>query len=199
MTSILSTGSQLYQQLSNQTSGTARSTTTTTSLADVLDAADKQTSATADAYSLNLSPDAQDYLSKIQGTTSTNLTLTKDEQTTLDAILEKYKDLPITDANYDKLKDDLATANLSPEFLAKKNQVQNFDSTQALIDAMNGKSSDPSTLVNPTTDSSDSQTKQTNYLKDVLTKWKKLSDEAAQAAATDPAAGTVQSSGGASA
>ena len=191
MTSINSTASNAYYQLLNQNS-TAQ-TGTVTSLADALSASadDGSSSTDSSAYLMDLSPAAQAYLSSNSTATatsaaatsstdsSTGFTLSETQQKQVDAILEKYKDAPYTQATFNQIQSDLKSAGLGTDALSAQDQIKSFNSTQVLIGYLDG--SDTSTT--PVQTAADEQTKATNFTQDLLSQWKNISTTTADPAA----------------
>lgn len=142
-------------------------------------------SATAvdNAYLLDLSADAQKYLSSLSNTPNTGDTymLSKDQQQTLNFILEEYKTVPLTQASYMKLQDDLREAGLSPEQLSAREKIDNFSPTQVFLDALNGRET-------PIEDASQTQTsedrKANQYMSKIVQSWQKASTGAYSNAVT---------------
>lgn len=92
------------------------------------------------AYLLDLSPQARDYLNHgAVGTISSSFTLSQAQQSSIDAILQKYKDQPYTQDTFNQIQNDLRAAGLSPDQLAAQQQVKDFNTTQTLLDALSGK------------------------------------------------------------
>ena len=88
----------------------------------------------------------------------------------IDGILAKYKDSPLTQDTYNSIQNDLQAAGVSPQQLAQKDALVSYSSTQVLLDALSGK-----TTTLPSADSSDEQTKATNYMQQIYKQWQSTS------------------------
>lgn len=144
------------------------------------------------AYTLNLSPAAQQYLAA-QGSDSnqTQFLLTPKQQQKIDEILAKYKDAPFTQETFDKIQDDLSAAGLSSNTLAMLDKVKSFDATQVLIDALSGRDASVTDDTSKYTASDDVEnTKSENYMQQIIKQWKDISTTAS-------AGGGVSAVGGA--
>lgn len=167
----------LYYSLSGQSGSTA--STEPLSLAQMLG----QNSGTSSdsslgAYTLDLSPAAQSYLStgnlpSVVTTQGDSFTLSDKQQQEIAAILAKYKDAPQTQDTFNQIQDDLTAAHLGPDQLALQDKIKSFNATQVLIDALAGKSSDLAT--SSVTPDSDEDTKSSNYMKQIIAQWKSIS------------------------
>lgn len=138
------------------------------------------------AYTLSLSPQAQQYLSGLNNDSTVSnsnegFALSSADQQKLETILQKYKNLPVTQENYNKLQDELKAAGLAPDQLSAKDQVASINTTQLLLDALNG---NDSTGIDPAQESAKRQAKANNYMQNILTAWK----NAAPADTATPAA-----------
>lgn len=188
MTSISPLLSNGYYSLNNQSSGTQNTPTTDTAglaLANAL-GTDHSAATTDHSYSLDLSPDALAYIKalNLSGTASPtaavnsteNFVLNKQQQQTLDAIVANYKDAPFTQATFDRIQDDLKAAGLSTETLAAQDKVRNFNPTQFFLDALNGTNSDDTGDTGSTqATQASSDTKATNFMKQVADRWARSS------------------------
>lgn len=183
LSSLLSSGS------GSSTLTAAGSTSSTLSLAQALDAADSGSSQSgASAYILDLSPQAQQWLSAANASTSSasgassDFTLTNAQQTEIKNIIDKYKNAPLDQATFDSIQNDLSAAGLSPQTLAAKDQVSSFNPTNVLLSALNG---NYATIQTPASSAAAEQTKETNYLQSIVSLWK--SDSAAASSASGSA------------
>ncbi len=191
--------SSLYYQLGSQNGTTTGSTSGTQSLASLLngdnsDSSNSSSDLFGSSYLLNLSPAAQSYLNGNASSSSStatsgtaSFTLTKSEQTTLDGILQKYKDAPYTQDTFNQIQDDLASAGLSTSQLSKIDSVKSFNPTVALVDALNGTNFDPTSGVGGTTDE---QNKSTNFINSVQAQWKAISTTAGKTTSADAVTAT---------
>ncbi|MDX2074781.1 MAG: hypothetical protein SFX19_10550 [Alphaproteobacteria bacterium] len=126
------------------------------------------------AYLLDLSPEAKDYLnSTLVSSTANSFTLSQSQQKQIDAILQKYKDAPYTQETFEQIQADLQQAGLSPDQLAAQQQAKDFNPTQALIDALNGKEKNADELL-PGNDSAQYDTQKNNFLDGVIEAFKKI-------------------------
>jgi len=197
MTSI-NTALSSYYQLANQ-SGSSSTSSTATTLADALqaiDGSDDTSSSSSDAYTLNLSAQAQQLLSgsttsssTASSTGSSNFVLTSAQENTITTILEKYKDSPFDQATFDQIQNDLTAAGLGSTQLSAQDQVTSFNPTSNFLSALNG---DYSNLSDPSTSASTEQTKTTNYMNNIISFWKSISTTAS-ASDTASAASTASS------
>jgi len=157
------------------------------SLADALAAVSDGGSSSGDsnaAYSLNLSPQAQQLLNggASGSDTSTTFRLSFSQQSTITSILAKYKDAPFTQATFDQIQDDLKAAGLGTDQLALQDKVTSFNPTSVLIDALSGNITDPVTQ-NATSDTAE-QTKSNNYINSILSQWQSMSTAASSSSAS---------------
>ena len=183
MTSVTTNLNNSYYNLSGSSSNQSQTNKTGTvpSLADYLGTsktADSKTSADS-AYSLNLSPEAQNYLNGSAGSSASSFAsangfqLSEKQKQTIQSILEKYKDAPYTQETYQKIQDDLDKAGLSPQKLALEDNAKNFSTTKVLIAALSGQSSDTSTSASSI--QADEKTNGDKYMQYIMKQWKSLS------------------------
>ncbi len=192
MTSISSLPSSYYQLSALQNgaadSGNAGSSSTggasslTQTLVDALQSVDnsQQQNSSNDAYSLNLSSAAQQLLngqpaSSSAGNTEFAFNLTSQQQTEINAIIEKYKGQPLTQATFNEIQNDLEKVGLGADQLSAKDQMTSFNPTSTLIDALNGNYSDISTASQITTSES---TKANNYMQNIISLWQSANNNA---------------------
>ncbi len=126
------------------------------------------------AYTLSLSPQAQQYLSGLNHDSAISgsnegFALSNADQQKLQDILQKYKNLPVTQENYNRLQDELKAAGLAPDQLSAKDQVASINTTQLLLDALSGKDSPG---IDPSQEAAKRQAKANNYMQNILTAWK---------------------------
>lgn len=183
MTSInTSVYSGQYYQLSGSGNTGATSTATASKTASLAQAL----SGTTDAYQINLSAEAQSYLTSLgtsaaSGKTSSlggaddNFTLSSGQQKQISAILEKYKDEPLTQETFNKIQDDLSAVRLAPDQLAVQDQINSFNGTQLFLDALSGKDSSLDDLTGKSSASKD--TKSANYIDKIISQWKTISTQ----------------------
>lgn len=163
-----------YYQLASEKGSTNNLTT------EQKDALKKIEEATgySSSYVLDLSKDANDFLSNNTNNSSSNnddtFILSKSQQKKLNAILEKYKDAPQTQETFNTIQDDLKKAGLDPDSLATKDKALSFNSIQVFLDILSGKTdqSDGNSKQNSKDDSDKYQTNKSNYLNTVLDLWK---------------------------
>ena len=155
-------------------------------------------SSSSDAFLLNLSPDAQNYLSSLSsGTSSTgtssasdSFTLSSTQQAQLTAIIDKYKDAPYTQATFDDLQNDLESAGLGPDQLNAEQDMNSLNPTEMLLDALNGTT--PTDQSSFTDVSSGNSTRASNYIDSILSQWQSVSTTySASAADSSTATGTA--------
>lgn len=182
-----------YYSLSGSSSGTASAASSTSS--NLLAALDGTGSGSgSSAYSLNLSPQAQQLLSGASSTgsassssdSSSNFVLTTQQQATIGSILAKYKSAPYTQATFDSIQADLKAAGLSPKQLSAQDQVTSFNATAVLVSALDGNYVNLSAQSAQT--SATEQTKSANYMQSILSQWQSLNTTAASSSSPRPAA-----------
>lgn len=180
--SSITTGNNGYYQLSNLSTGSGgnpQSAVATNSTSSLLQALSGGTapSSNSNAYLLDLSPAAQQYLNGSGGSSpslsnsATNFTLSAKDKQAITDILTKYKDAPQTQATFNSIQNDLNAAGLGAGQMSQKDKIGNFNATQLLIDALNGKDS----TVPPGADSSAEQTKSGNYMQQIIKQWQAIS------------------------
>jgi hypothetical protein len=183
MTSVNSNLSGSYYDLNSSSSkqtqtGKAQSAP---SLADYLGqgkTADSKSSNNS-AYSLDLSPEAQNYLKGSSGSSfasANGFQLTNEQKNKIQSILEKYKDAPYTQETYEKIQNDLEKAGVSPQKLALLDNAKNFSTTKVLIAALTGQSADDA--VTPWSFEADQKSNSESYMDDIVKQWKALSSTA---------------------
>lgn len=187
MTSISSSpySGQYYQLPTSNTSSVATTPTPT-----IPALASPTASNSLGAYLLDLSPDAQSYLSNYSSSDSStgssggtgSFVLSNAQQKQISDILAKYKDAPQTQDTFNKIQDDLKAAGLSPQQLAETDKVKSFNPTQILINALNGNYGTPG--ASTTTSDADEQTKSNNYVQSIIKQWQSISSVAPAASVT---------------
>jgi hypothetical protein len=142
------------------------------------------------AYLLDLSPQAQSLLSgnstSSSGGQSTEFTLTSAQETQIKNILEKYKDAPLTQATFTEIQNALQAAGLSPQTLGAEDQVKSFNPTNVLLSALNG---NYAAVNSPSVTASNEQTKESNYMKDIVSAWKSLDTSGSSGSGSSSASG----------
>src|ERR1700753_78909 len=150
MTSINTNLSSYYQlsnaltgQQDNSSSGSNQSATDTSgtsltqSLISALDAASNGGSSSDNndsAYSLSLSPQAQQLLGNgSSSSSSSDFTLTNVQQNTIEGILQQYASQPLTQDTYDQIQQALQKAGLGADQLMAQDEITNGASPQTLI------------------------------------------------------------------
>ena len=155
-----------YYQLPQQNNASPGSGGIAGALAGML----QSSTAGSNAYLLDLSPLAQQYLNTQPD--NTGFTLTPDEHKTLEAILAKYIDAPFNQDTFNRIQDDLAAARLAPDQLANKNRIASFNSTEILINALNGVNVDINTM-NADGNTAE-QSKINAYMEKIVNRWQEL-------------------------
>ena len=189
MSSISST-SILQQILAQNSSTSSSSSSSSSSLSDILaqangtDLGDGNTSS-GSSYLLDLSPEAQAYLtsqSSTGTTTSTGSTtsstgasviLSPVQQDKLNAILQKYKDAPYTDATFKAIQKDMSAAGIGADTLAGQAEMRNLNPTAMLLNALNGGDGSVGTIGG----SADIATLETNFMGSVNQQWQQISSD----------------------
>lgn len=191
MSSIQSGG---YYQLPNALNGQQNASQGTkkngVSLADLLGAVNPGSATKANnrgnqSYLLNLSDAAQSYLSSLNNSgaapskstssASDTFLLTPKQRDTLNKIIAKYRDQPITQENYTQLQKDLDAAGIGPKQLTVRDQLRALNPTRFFLDALNGTNNSNGQL-RPFGQLTDQQKAQTeNYLQSILKQWKNIS------------------------
>lgn len=172
MTTINPYTSSYYSLLGNSQAQTTETTPAASTTADT----PATTPSLSSAYSLDLSPQAQNYLNQSMATGSTNgsFVLSQADEQKISDILDKYKDAPFTQDTYNKILADLKEAGLAPDQLAAKDEVKTFNATQTLLDALNGKDTP---ITTPASAQEESQKKASNYVQGILQDWKSISTQ----------------------
>ncbi len=198
MTSVTNNLNANYYNLNNSSSGQAQTGHAggVPSLATYLNqtASGDSKSNTHAAYNLDLSPNAQNYLSGLSQTSATSnnpltnsdtsmsfassngFLLSDKQQQTIQSIIAKYKDAPYTQDTFQKIQDDLTQAGLSPKQLSLEDNARNFSTTKVLVAALSGQStSDPASS---SSIQSDEKTNSDNYMQGIMKQWKNISTTA---------------------
>lgn len=132
------------------------------------------------AYLLDLSPEAQRYLAGLNGASPAasagngTFLLSKEDQAAITAILEKYKDAPVTQETFDHIQSDLYAAGLSPEQLAGKENAKRYNPTLVLLDALGGKDNPVGGEIDGTMSEDEKKTKTDNFMTQIVSQWKDL-------------------------
>lgn len=182
MSSISALSGNYYQlsSLLSGNSGTAAApagTGSAPSLAQALNASSSRTgsSSYADAYLLNLSPQARAMMSGTSASSTnadSSFQLSSAQQKEIAGIIAKYKDAPFTQETFEAIQKDLQAAGLDTQTLSLKDKVNSFNPTMVLISALNG---DYSGSQGDSTTQADAQTKSSNYLQNIVRQWKSVS------------------------
>lgn len=144
----------------------------------------------SNSYLLDLSPEAQAYLSKSgllgNGNASgssgeDSFTLTAQQQKKLNEIIAKYKDVPMDENSYAQLAKELKSAGISPEQLSAQEQINSINPTGMLLDALNGIDNTQAIAAKP----EELKKKADNYLKSILQQWQDISTIDVTTAAND--------------
>lgn len=217
--SAASLTTSLIDALNNTDSSTTGSSSSGSTLTDMLAAANGTSTtgtgnATSDAsYLLDLSPEAQAYLSNSSASgaaTSTGSATSADgygvvlspvQQDKLNVILEKYKDAPYTEATFASIQKDMTAAGIGADSLAGQAEMRNLNPTAMLLNALSGGDASVGTIG----DSADITTMQTNFMGTVDAQWKSISSDydtstggslSAEAAANDTTSGGTDTTSG---
>jgi len=191
-----------YYQLSGQSNGQSGTNgSATDALLQALNSssASGASSTNSDAYLLNLSPQAQQYLSgtnsALPGASGSNgsYVLSSEQQAAITDILTKYKGAPQTQDTFNKIQNDLNAAGLGASVLSLEDQAKSFNPAMVLINALNGGSTDG--INTGVTSSTDEQSKASAYMQQIISQWKNISGNNTQTAQTGIA--PVGSAGGA--
>jgi hypothetical protein len=198
MTSVTNLSlASLFSTKDGTTSTTSQQTANPT-LADVFATASgtkkaSESKTNGNSYLLDLSESAKAYLQNLDGnggssasstTSSTGggIVLNREQQTKLNAILEKYKDKPYTNASFKQMQVDMADAGIGADSLAAQNQMRHLNPTLMLLNALNGGDGSVGTVGG----SSDITAETKNFMKKVAERWKEISTTAQTTPATDP-------------
>jgi hypothetical protein len=153
------------------------------------------------AYFLDLSPEAQKYMSEGSARNSVSalygasqsFTLSSKQRQEISEVIAKYKDAPFTQETYNQIQDDLKAKGLSGQQLSMIDKATSFNPTQVLVGALTGK---------PTADSDPSgknaQAKIDNFMSQILSQWKEMSSTVDEALEEQANASAVAPVGGAS-
>ena len=206
MTSVSALPTAGYYQLSNNATSSGSNTPTDSLLAALNATSGANSSAnsaiSSSAYLLNLSPQAQQYMSSSSGSSSSSgvssaisalngtsgsssFVLTTQQQQTITNIITKYKNAPYTQATFNQIQNDLNSAGLGTNQLSGKDKAQNFNATSLLIDDLNGNSSAATAMTSP-----DETSKSSNYMQQILSQWQTISGNTGTPAATNTATNT---------
>jgi len=170
------------------------STVSANTLAQDLSAAASSGSGSAYQDIISLSPAAQQLINGGSNATtssasgaSTSFALTQSQETTLQTILEKYKDSPVTQATFNSIQSDLQSAGLSPQKLGALDEINSFSPTSDLLNDLNG---NYSSIQSPGDIASTEQTKEQNYVQTIVSAWKAESSKLSSSGSGSSAAST---------
>lgn len=177
---ILGNNYQLSSLLAGKTStGSSGVVDATSSLLQALAGGGSSSPGSSNAYDLTLSAQAQQLLAGYSASSASSesgsFLLTQEQQDTIASIVQKYKDAPFTQETFESLQQDLQAAGLSAQTLAVKDQVNGFNPTSVLIQAMSG-TSDASTQSLTSADAE--QSKMQKYLQAIVNQWQSVSSTA---------------------
>ena len=189
MTTVNSTNLASYYSLKDATTSTTSQHTTVPSLADAFAAvnntnSDPTNTNNGNSYLLDLSDSAKAYLQNYSGSSSNSSTsssngakviLNHDQQQKLNAILQKYKDAPYTDATFKQIQVDMSKAGIGADTLAAQSQMRSLNPTMMLLDALSGGDASVGTIGS----SADINTQATALMKSVAQQWTSISTTAA--------------------
>ena len=133
-----------------------------------------------DAYTLNLSQSAQDYLAGLGNNynpldNSVGYSLTKNQQEKITGILNKYKDSPFTQDTFNKIQDDLKSAGLSTDTLSLEKKISSFDQTTVLLDALGGIDDGNEGYLPATTDPTAQKNDANSFMQSIISQWQSVS------------------------
>lgn len=161
------------------------------------------------AYLIDLSPEAQRYLSGLnqpqaaaaaeaQAAVNDGFVLNNQQRVALAALLERFKDEPYTQETFDKIQDALQQDDLGPNQLSARLRATSFSTTAALVDALNG--GDGSTPGAKPMSDAELQSRSGQYIQFVAAEWRKVSTTAddAEGEGASEAISAVEGSGAAS-
>jgi len=195
MSSINTLPSSGYYQLSNNSTnagnnnstGSANNSSATNALLQALNGTSTNSGASNnDAYLLDLSPQAQQYInsanassassaneSSFSASGNSSFVLSKAQQQQITDIISKYKDAPYTQDTFNQIQNDLNAVGLGAEQMAQKDQTKNFNPTQLLIAYLNGDFSAADAISKP-----DETGKTNSYMQGIMSQWKNISTTA---------------------
>lgn len=181
------TGQNNFSSSNSLSANKNNETSTTQSLIDALNAANGtgSQSSSNSAYSLSLSPQAQQLLgsSSSSSSVSSSFTLTNSQQDTIKNILKQFSGQPLTQDTYDKIQQALQKAGLSANQLMAQDEITNLASPQTLIDDLNGNIN--TAVINPSHIISSEQTKTSNYMDAIVKEWQSMNASSTSSTATD--------------
>lgn len=198
-------GNSGYYQLNSPSGGAAGSLNHTPSLTSALLQAGSENDVSnfSAAYLLDLSPEAQEYLSGnpqvplnyLPGDKPTFI-LSSEQREQITRILSGYKDAPFTQESFNKIQDELNEAGLGPQQLSMIDKSTSFNPTQILINALTGKHVGEASDVNGTK----TKAKVDHYLQQIVGQWKSISTTVneEQASADTTGSDAVEAAGGTS-
>lgn len=141
---ISSLSSYLNSQTNTNSSSSSASSVLTNSIKNATSSTKTTTtSSTTDGDSVTLSAAAQALLAKSTASASSvknyGFTLTAKQKDQLETVLDKYKDKPQTQANYDAMQKDLKKYRLDTVNMAAKESVSTFSVKGIMLSILNGK------------------------------------------------------------
>jgi hypothetical protein len=175
----MTTITSLSQYLNSQTNSGSNSSSTSAFLSSAKAAStatSSTTSATADGDSVTLSAAAQALLAKSSSKTAKNygFTLTAKQQEQLTAVLDKYKDKPQTQENYDAIQKDLKKYRLDTVNMAAKDSAKSFNIKSLMFSILSGKD-----VSSGTTERAQAlATKKSTYAEQIVADWKTIREAA---------------------
>lgn len=177
MTAITSLSQYLNSQTSQSNSGSA-SSFLSNSLKNSTTSTGTTSSSTTDGDTVTLSAAAQALLAKSADSTSTKkdygFTLTAKQQEQLKAVLERYKDKPQNQANYDAIQKDLKKYRLDTVSMAAKDSAKSFNIKSIMYSILGGKD-----VSNGTTERAQAlATKKSAYAVQIVADWKTIREAA---------------------
>lgn len=175
----------LSQFLNNQTnSGSSTSTSLGISSKSAMAVKNATGSATttADGDTITLSAKAQALLDKNNAAKKNyGFTLTDKQQEQLQSVLDKYKDKPQTQDNYDAIQKDLKKYRLDLVNMSAKESAKSFSLKGIMLSIMNGKD-----VSNGTTERAQAlATKKSAYAEQIVADWAVVRATAAATATTE--------------
>lgn len=178
MTSISNLLNSLYPFTGSDSGGASSPISTLAEALDSIGNTNTSGGYSQDAYTLNLSPEAQRYLNGA----SDNFLLSAGQKQAISSIIAQYKDAPFTQGTFVQIQKDLAGAGLGVQQLSLKDKLQNFSPTTVLLEALNDTAAD-SEAATASLDTA-SQNKANNYLKSIVSEWQSISTTISAGSAT---------------
>jgi|GEM_PF-3409298 len=193
-----------YYQLSKHSGGGIAQPNGTGSLLQALSSTSGSTS-NNDAYFLDLSPQARQYLEGVNSGqinnnpvgSKTGFLLTQEQQKAISDIVSQYKNAPFTQETFNAIQNDLEAANLDPETLARLESAKLYSPTAVLIKALNDDDT-VSEQTNGVMSDADKTAKTDYFMQQIVSQWKNLGEQPEEASSDgESGVAPVGSAGGA--